>query len=117
MKESLNVIVPSDAKGCLQDIHWSFGALGYFPTYSLGAMMAAQLFEQAEIEIPDLKTKISQGEFKPLREWLREKIHKVGSKHSSLDELLLEVTGKPLDPYIYTNYLKKKYYKLYEITK
>ena len=117
MKESLNVDVPSDAKGCLQDIHWSFGALGYFPTYSLGAMMAAQLFEQAETEIPDLKVKISQGEFKPLREWLREKIHKVGSKHNSLDELLMEVTGKPLDPYIYTNYLKKKYYKLYEINK
>lgn len=117
MKESLNVIVPSDAKGCLQDIHWSFGALGYFPTYSLGAMMAAQLFETAQAEIPDLKGKISRGEFKPLREWLREKIHKVGSKYGSLDELLIAVTGKPLDPYIYTNYLKKKYYKLYDLRK
>lgn len=117
MKESLNVNVPSDAKGCLQDIHWSFGALGYFPTYSLGAMMAAQLFETAQAEIPDLKGKISRGEFKPLREWLREKIHKVGSKYGSLDELLIAVTGKPLDPYIYTNYLKKKYYKLYDLRK
>ena len=78
--------------------------------------MAAQLFEQADKEIPDLKTKISMGEFKPLREWLREKIHRVGSKHNSLDELLIEVTGKPLDPYIYTNYLQQKYYKLYEIS-
>lgn len=115
MFESLGVEVSSDAKGPLQDIHWSLGALGYFPSYTLGAMMAAQLFETAEKEIPGLRGKLAVGEFSPLREWLREKIHKAGSKHASLDELLEEVTGRPLDPTVYTNYLKKKYTALYNL--
>ena len=77
--------------------------------------MAAQLFETAEKEIPGLRTKLAQGEFTTLREWLREKIHKSGSRHESMDALLEEVTGKPLDPTIYTSYLQRKYTDLYKL--
>eukprot|EP01035_Chromulina_nebulosa_P019725 gene19725-25653_t len=113
IKESLNIDVPNDAKGVLQDIHWSGGAFGYFPSYSLGAMIAAQLFETAEKEIPDLRVKISKGEFHILREWLRKKIHEKGSLYASFDELLVSSTGRPLDPNIYIRYLENKYKKLY----
>lgn len=113
MKNSLNVDVPSDAMGCMQDVHWSVGAIGYFPSYSLGAMMAAQFYETAKGQIDDLEGKISRGDFAPLREWLQEKIHSVGSLYASPDELLKTVTGKELDPKIYVNYLKNKYSELY----
>jgi Zn-dependent M32 family carboxypeptidase len=115
MKENLDIIVGKDSQGCLQDIHWSLGSLGYFPSYTLGAMIAAQLFETAEKQIPDLKTQIRNGEFKQLREWLRVNVHEVGSLYESPDELLTVVTGKPLDPAIYVNYLNKKYSALYKL--
>ena len=78
-------------------------------------MMAAQLFEAAEVAIPGLRGKIAKGEFEPLREWLRENVHKKGSLYASPDELLREVTGKPLDPEVYVDYLKNKYAKLYNV--
>jgi len=115
MKQLLNVDVPSDAKGCLQDIHWSMGALGYFPSYTLGAMIAAQLLEKVEKEIPDVREKIKRGEFHVLRDWLRVNIHEVGSLYASPDELLRVVTGKPLDPAVYVNYIKNKYGDLYKL--
>lgn len=115
MKESLNIVVDKDSQGCLQDIHWSLGSLGYFPSYTLGAMIAAQLFETAEKQIPDLKTQIRNGQFKPLREWLRVNIHEVRSLYDSPDKLLTVVTGQPLDPVIYVNYLDKKYTDLYKL--
>lgn len=115
MKEYLNIDVPSDSKGVLQDVHWSAGLFGYFPSYTLGSMIAAQLFETAKKEIPDLKEKIRKGEFTILREWLRVKIHSVGSLYPSPDELLIQVTGKPLDSSIYANYLREKYSDLYNL--
>jgi carboxypeptidase Taq len=78
-------------------------------------MMAAQLFETAEKQIPDLRGKLSRGEFAPLREWLRTNVHETGSLYASPDELLTAVTGKPLDPQIYVDYLKKKYSELYKL--
>jgi carboxypeptidase Taq len=78
-------------------------------------MAATQFFEAAEKAIPDLKTQISKGEFKQLREWLRTNVHAKGSLYGSPDELLENVTGKKLDPNIFVNYLKYKYHKLYDL--
>ncbi len=71
---------PNDALGCLQDVHWSAGLLGYFPTYALGNMYASQFFEQARTELGDLSTMFARGEFLPLKLWLNEKIHRTGSR-------------------------------------
>jgi len=130
MKSLLNVDVVKDegrreggvegkgnAKGCLQDVHWAVGALGYFPSYTLGAMMAAQLYAQAKTEIENLEGEIEKGHFKVLREWLREKVHVRGSVCESMDELLMSVTGEPLNPTYFVNYLKEKYGELYELEK
>jgi carboxypeptidase Taq len=99
--------------GVLQDVHWGAGLLGYFPSYTLGAMIAAQLFEAAENEMPDIRNKIRRGDFGPIREWLRKNIHEVGSLYESPDDLLIAVTGKPLDPQIFIRYIEKKYKALY----
>jgi carboxypeptidase Taq len=117
MKADLGVDVPDDAQGCLQDIHWSFGAVGYFPSYTLGAIMAVQIFEAAKAEIGDaqLRGQISRGEFTPLREWLRAKVHTVGSVYASPDELLTSITGGPVSPRPFLDYLTAKYSELYEL--
>eukprot|EP00466_Bigelowiella_natans_P004101 jgi/Bigna1/57304/fgenesh1_pm.9_\ len=116
MKESLDIDVPSNAMGCLQDVHWSVGAIGYFPSYSLGAMMAAQFYEAAKKAIPDLEEQIAKGNFSPLKTWLNENVNPhVGSLDESPDELLTVVTGKPLDTAIYMKYLREKYSELYSL--
>mmetsp|Transcript_20504 Transcript_20504/g.28241 ORF Transcript_20504/g.28241 Transcript_20504/m.28241 type:complete len:568 (+) Transcript_20504:3-1706(+) len=115
MQQLLGLTVASDDQGVLQDIHWSIGLVGYFPSYSLGAMAAAQLFEAAEKAIPDMRGKISRGEFGEIRQWLRTNVHEVGSLYDNPDELMTAVTGKPLDPAIYVAYLEKKYKELYQL--
>ena len=90
--------------------------MGYFPSYTLGAMISAQLFDHIEkTSIPDLRAQIRKGEFQNLRAWLRVNIHEIGSLYESPDELLIAVSGKPLDPEIYINYLETKYKKLYNL--
>lgn len=117
MLSDLGVEVPDDANGCLQDIHWSFGAVGYFPSYTLGAVMAVQIFEAAQRDLgaEALDAQIAQGDFSPLREWLRTKVHQVGSLYASPDELLTAVTGAPLSPQPFLAYLKSKYSELYQL--
>jgi len=117
MRDDLGVEVPDDAQGCLQDIHWSFGAVGYFPSYTLGAMMAVQIFNAAKRELGDaaLDGQIARGEFGPLREWLREKVHSVGSIHASPDELLLTIAGEPVSAAPFLEYLTAKYSELYQL--
>mmetsp|Transcript_53475 Transcript_53475/g.142206 ORF Transcript_53475/g.142206 Transcript_53475/m.142206 type:complete len:121 (+) Transcript_53475:3-365(+) len=117
MKQDLRLDVTDDAKGCLQDIHWSFGAIGYFPSYTLGAIMATQIFNAAERELgkEELAQSIAKGEFGTLREWLREKVHKVGSLHPSPDELLVAIGGEGVSPQPFLAYLKEKYKALYEL--
>lgn len=115
MEEYLGVTPSDDAEGCLQDIHWSGGAIGYFPTYSLGAMAAVQIFTAAKAELPGLDGQIAAGEFAPLRAWLREKVHEVGSLYATADELLVAVTGRPLDPEVFLQYLREKYTTLYKL--
>jgi carboxypeptidase Taq len=114
MKKYLGIEVPSDSVGVLQDVHWSIGLFGYFPTYLLGAIYASQFFKKAEMEIPELHNEMKSGNFKSLREWLKVKIHQKGSLIPSGDKLTEEVTGQPLNPSLFLNYLNDKYTKLYQ---
>lgn len=113
-KEYLGIDVPDDARGVLQDIHWSHGSFGYFPTYSLGSFYAAQFFGQAGKEIPGLEADIEKGELKPLLNWLREKVHRHG-KFYQASELCKEITGEPLNFGYFMEYARKKYGTLYGI--
>ncbi|GAB4814416.1 hypothetical protein N2152v2_001462 [Parachlorella kessleri] len=115
MKEYLGCEPETDAKGVLQDVHWSAGLFGYFPTYLLGAMYATQIFKTAEKELPGLSDDIAAGKFDRLRQWLNDKIHRVGSLHTSGDELMKVVTGSPLDPSVFLGFLKEKYSELYKL--
>ena len=107
MKEYLGLDVPDDARGALQDIHWSGGSFGYFPTYALGNVVSVQIWEKALEAMPDLYEQIEAGEFRELREWLREHVHRHGRKFAP-KELLHRVVGGPLDPGPYLRYLKDK---------
>lgn len=107
MQEYVGVMPDTNANGVLQDIHWSMGAMGYFPTYTLGSMYAAQLFAQASKELP-LQEQIAEGKFGELREWLREKVHRHGRRYSA-DELVQKVTGSPLDAKPLMDYLEAKF--------
>ncbi len=99
--ECFSITPPTDREGCLQDIHWSIGALGYFPTYALGNLYAAQFFEQARRDVPDLDAKIRANDHAPLLAWLRKHIHCHGRRFRASD-LVQRVTGKPLsiEPYM-----------------
>ncbi len=98
----------NDRDGCLQDVHWPSGAFGYFPLYTLGAMVAAQLFAAAQEAISDLEGQLEQGQFGPLDEWLRENVWSWASRYST-DELLRRVTGSPLDARYFIEHLKQRY--------
>ena len=108
MKELLGVVPPNHTLGCLQDIHWYDGAWGYFPTYTLGALAAAQLFEAAERAIPDLRKSIGRGEFQPLFSWLRAHVHGKASLLST-QELLAEATGQRLSTASFKAHLARRY--------
>ena len=108
MKEYLGVDVPDDAQGVLQDMHWSVGLFGYFPTYQLGNVISVQIWERARAELGDLEEQFARGEFSQLREWLREQIYKHGSIYPP-GELLQRVTGSALDPEPYLEYLRAKF--------
>ncbi len=110
MKELLGIVPPDDRRGCLQDIHWFAGAWGYFPTYTLGAMTAAQLYDAAKRSRPELPAAIARGDFKPLVAWLGEAVHGQASRWSSV-ELVTRASGKPLDPAIFKAHLERRYLK------
>jgi carboxypeptidase Taq len=107
MKELLGVAPPDDRQGCLQDIHWYDGGFGYFPTYTLGAMTAAQLFDAAKRD-SSVSRGISQGDFAPLLAWLRAHVHGLGSSVST-SELILRATGQPLDTDVFERHLRTRY--------
>lgn len=107
MKEYLGVDVPDDRRGVLQDVHWSGGGLGYFPTYSLGNVISLQIWERVREAMPDLDDQFEHGEFGALREWLRENLHRHGRKFTP-QETLWRVAGSPLDAGPYLRYLKDK---------
>jgi carboxypeptidase Taq len=101
------VNVPDDKRGCLQDVHWSHGSFGYFPTYSLGSFYAAQFWMKASEDIPGLGEKIARGETHVLLQWLRDNIHIHGKTYTS-EELCRIVTGKSLDSNLFIQYLRNK---------
>jgi carboxypeptidase Taq len=103
----LGLDTPSLLEGVLQDIHWGTGMIGYFPTYTIGNLMAAQLWRALSVEKPDIDAAIAAGEFAPLREWLRDNIHRQGRKHTSR-ELLRRATGEELRVEPFLDYLEGK---------
>lgn len=115
MKEYLGVDVPSDTLGCLQDVHWSSGSFGYFPTYTFGAILASMFFRTAEKEIPNLVEQISRGEFGELHAWLKEKIWDWGGADGGVDALVERVCGGQVDADVFLGYLRGKYGKLYGV--
>ena len=110
----MNVTVPDDKRGCLQDVHWSHGSFGYFPTYSLGSFYAAQFYEQATKELPDLEAEIGKGNTAPLLLWLRKRVHAKGKFFTSAD-LCQNLTGKPLDINSFMSYVLEKYSTIYNL--
>jgi carboxypeptidase Taq len=112
MQEYLGVTPPDDAHGVLQDVHWSGGMVGYFPTYALGNLVSLQLWEKINAEIPTLSQQIRNGNFVELLAWLRKNIHTHGAKFEPQD-LIQKVTGSKINPEPYIRYLKKKYSGIY----
>lgn len=113
-KHAFDLDVPDDARGCLQDIHWSAGLFGYFATYALGNMYAAQLFDAAHRELGDLDAAIGRGEFTPLRTWLNEKIHRHGQRYPARS-LIHRATGHAASHVALIRRLNEKYERLYEL--
>jgi len=113
MEEYLGVRPETDAEGCLQDIHWSHANFGYFPTYSLGSVLAAQLDDAVRQDL-DLSTHVRAGEFDPLREWLFEHVHQHGARYTT-PELVELATGEPYTADCFVDYVTEKYERLYDI--
>jgi carboxypeptidase Taq len=113
-EEFFGMPVPDDAHGVLQDVHWSAGLIGYFPTYALGNLIAGQLWERVHGDLPDLDDRIAAGDLAPLREWLGEHIHRHGSKFTTT-ELLEREAGGPISVPPFVRYLKAKLGQIYEL--
>ena len=114
METYLGVRPDTDAEGCLQDIHWSHGSFGYFPTYSLGSVLAAQLYAAAEDDIGDLDGRIAAGEFEDLHEWLTGNVHRHGRRYTT-DELIERASGEPLTADYFLEYAEAKFGELYDL--
>ena len=114
MEEYLGIRPSSDSEGVLQDVHWSGGAFGYFPSYTLGAMYACQFYSKMLLDIGDIPKKIKEGNFSCIKKWLNDNIHQKGRLYST-DDLILKVTGEKLDPCFFIDYLKKKYSEIYNL--
>ncbi len=114
MQSYLGIVPQRDADGVLQDVHWSMGAFGYFPTYTLGNLYSVQFFEQADLELPQLEEDIAAGRLIPLRRWLEQKIHRWGRMFTP-DHLARRVTGNGVNPEPFLRYLETKYGELYQL--
>ncbi len=112
MSSYLGIAPPTVSQGALQDVHWSMGLYGYFPTYALGTFFSAQLFERAAEAIPDWREQFCHGEFGALLGWLQENVYQHGRKYT-LNELAVRITGEPLQTRSYLKYLKDKYSEIY----
>ena len=114
MEDLFGKVPPNDAMGCLQDIHWSMGDFGYFPTYALGNIVAAQLFDTFAKKHKDWEERVEAGDFIFIRDFLKEKIHSFGKRYNT-DQLIKKATGKPLSEKAYCAYLKNKYKPIYSL--
>ena len=108
MEQRLGVKPQSDVEGVLQDVHWAVGSFGYFPSYALGAVIAAQFYETLREAVPDVDAQIARGEFGGLMGWLRQNVHSVGAS-VTVQELIKNSTGKPLSAAAALRYLESKY--------
>ena len=108
MASLLGITPPNDSLGCLQDIHWPSGSFGYFPTYTIGAVAAAQFYSAAKKQLNDLEDEISKGKFKSLLDWLHSNIHSKGSLLSA-EELLLTASGNNLNIKVFQEHLQRRY--------
>ena len=113
MKEFFGIVPKTDTQGCLQDIHWSLGDFGYFPTYALGNLFSAQFFSAFAKKHSNWEKRVETGDLSFIRDWLKEHIHRWGRTYNS-DELAKKTTGKPLSEAAYCSYLKKKYAEIYK---
>ena len=111
-KELLGFVPPDDARGCLQDVHWSEGLFGYFPSYALGNLYAAQFLGKMRADVPDMDDRIRSGEYFAVLDWLRANVHAPGASYLP-DELCRRVTGEPLDARYFLEYLTRKYSEIY----
>jgi carboxypeptidase Taq len=114
IRADLGIEVPDDAHGCLQDIHWAMGAVGYFPTYTLGNLYAGQLWRTIGEELPELDADFQQGEFGALLGWLRERVHAHGSTYTA-PELCERITGAPVGTEPLMGYLRAKLREVYRL--
>jgi carboxypeptidase Taq len=110
----LGITPPDDRQGCLQDIHWSAGSFGYFPTYALGNLYAAQLFEAALADSPEIEHELNSGEISQLMDWLHEKVHRHGRKYLPV-ELMVQATGRPPDHQAFIRYATRKFSDVYDL--
>jgi carboxypeptidase Taq len=114
MEEYLGVRPPNDASGVLQDVHWSGGMIGYFPTYSLGNLLSALFYNQAVSDVPTIPAQIEQGEYAALLNWMRANIHVHGAKYTPA-ELVERITGKPIRTEPFLAYIRQKYARIYDL--
>ena len=112
MEAYLGVRPEADSEGCLQDIHWSHGSFGYFPTYSLGSVLAAQLYAAADSELDGLESGIRSGEFDDLHGWLDGSVRRHGCRYTT-DELIERATGEALTADHFLEYAERKFGALY----
>ena len=108
MKKSIGVVPDRIGNGCMQDIHWPSGIIGYFPTYTIGAMIAAQLFDTVKQQVPTWADDVQKGDFSTIFKWLRENVHHKASLYST-PELITQATGKPLDVEVFKKHLQTRY--------
>jgi carboxypeptidase Taq len=108
MEQRLGIRPQNDVDGCLQDIHWAVGSFGYFPSYALGAVIAAQFYESMRSEVPALDEQLARGEFSGMFGWLRSQVHSLGAK-VPVQELLKSATGKPVGATSFIRYVEAKY--------
>ena len=112
MRDYFGVVPPTDTLGCLQDVHWSGGMLGYFPTYALGNLISAQWCDKLREDIPNTDDQLRQGKLDEILAWLVKHVHSASSRYDTQD-LLQRVTGERLNPDHYIKYLTDKYSKIY----
>jgi len=114
MERYLGIVPPNDGEGVLQDIHWSMGAFGYFPSYMLGNLYAAQMLKPLRASLPNLEDQLRKQDFESLLGWLREHVHQHGSSFTPT-ELMERITGEPLDGTHFVEYVTAKYAELYKL--
>ena len=114
MQDYLGIIPNTNTEGVLQDVHWSFGGIGYFPSYSLGNLYAAQILRTIQKDLPDFYNHIENGQFDLIQAWLKEKLHQFGKLYTP-NELIVKVTGEELNADYLVEYLEEKYSEVYEL--